>query len=287
MIPSFGAQKSPFDIRTFTYAPQPFVKQAGGAKYQPQDIEDQSKVGICTAISLTQNARKALGKKFSADFQYLIQKKFYDNNWDEGSSILNALKAAKGIGLLPVEEWTYTIQTDRDAGYDVYIAKLQAIPMNEIARLILIANQYRIKAYASVPVSRDTKAQAIDNSKAGILSRFEVGEEWYTDTAGNVTWDQNKIEPLRPPKVVISGHAITESNYDGNSFRVANTWSPQWCEGGTAYYLETQYASTESWSVFYDTPPAEVQAQLATRELWSAVVFDIIQKFISYAQLLK
>ncbi len=275
--PAFGAHASKRDIRTFAHPITAYPKQKGGTKYEPIDIEDQSQVGICTAISLTQNARKALGRRFSADFQYLIQKKYYDFNWDEGSSIFNALKAAKGIGLLPIEEWKWTSQDDRDDGYAAYVAKLKAIPQSEVARLILIANKTKIKAYASIPVTRDAKAQAIDNSKSGILSRFSVGKEWYTDITGKVTWDKNKLQPLRPPKTVISGHAITESNYDGNSFRVANTWGYEWCDGGTAYFQQMQYSPSECWSIFYEDVPPAIQNQLDTRESWQGKFLDLIQ----------
>jgi hypothetical protein len=69
-----GAKPSPYDIRTFAYVPSG-IPVSGGTRYTPKDIEHQHKVGICTAISTTQNARKALGKKFSSEFQYLMQKK--------------------------------------------------------------------------------------------------------------------------------------------------------------------------------------------------------------------
>jgi len=64
----------------------PLIK--GGFNYLPTDILDQKNVGICTAISHIQNRNKANGKTYSADFQYLLQKKFYDMNWTEGSSFL-------------------------------------------------------------------------------------------------------------------------------------------------------------------------------------------------------
>ncbi len=281
---SFGAHPSKKDIRTFSTPSKAYPGQKGGEKYPVEYIEDQSQVGICTSISLTQNAHKALGRQFSADFQYLIQKKYYDFNWDEGSSIFNALRAAKGIGLLPIGEWKHTTQLDRDNGYAGYIAKLKSIPEAEIARLILIANKTKINAYAKVPVTRDTMAQAIDTSKAGVLVRFEVGKEWFTDTAGHTTWDKDKIQPLRSPRSVISGHAITESNYDGSSFRVANTWSPEWADGGTAYHLLNMYAPSECWSVYYDQVPAHVQNQLDSRETLWGQILNLIQNIINRFQ---
>jgi hypothetical protein len=279
--PPFGARKSPIDIRTFTAPTKAYASQQGGKRYDPQDIEDQSKVGICTAIHLTQNARKATGIKYSAEFQYLLQKKYIDKDWDEGSSIFAALKVAKTYGLLPADQWTHTTQADRGLPYEKYIAKLKAIPQAEIDRLLAIAASYKIKAYASVPVNRDAMAAAIDASEAGILVRFDVGSEWYTSTAGVITWDKSAIEPLRKPSSVISGHAIIESNYDGYSFRVANTWGVEWCEDGTAYHVLTKYAPTECWAVYYNDTPAEIDAQLQQREQLLGRVKDLLQQIVA------
>lgn len=281
-VPALGAQDSPRDIRTFSYPTKAYPNIKGGKRYDPADIEDQDKVGICTAISLTQNAKKALGRAFSADFQYLIQKKYYDGNWDEGSSIFSALKAAKGIGLLPAEMWTYTTQEDRKLPYDLYIAKLKAVPGNDLAELILKANHNRLKAYASVPVNRDALARAIDESKSGILVRFLVSNRWFTDAEGNVTWDKDKLEPLTDGTPVLSGHAIIESNYNGGSFRVANTWSKDWCDGGTAYHILKNYRPTEAWIPYFNEVPTAIQAKLDARATTTGKIMDALHNIVMW-----
>ena len=52
---TFGAKRSPYDKRTKIHSPS--VKgtplTSGGIIYQPQDIENQHTVGICTAIDMT------------------------------------------------------------------------------------------------------------------------------------------------------------------------------------------------------------------------------------------
>jgi hypothetical protein len=276
----FGATRSPFDIRTFTFASTPYKKWSGGKRYQPEDIEDQEHVGICTPNSLTQNARKALGKPYSADFQYLLQKKFYDLDWDEGSSIFNALKAAYDRGLLPEELWTHTTHDDRKLPYEQYVAKLQAVSDQEIARLLTLTEKVLV-AYENVPVSRDTLARAIDASKAGILVRFNVGEEWWTDIHGNITWNKDALEPLRAPKQIESGHAITESNFAGRSFRVANTWSKDWCDLGTAYHILTDYAPTEAWLPHYQTIPPHLQTKIIARKSFTGAILDAVHNLLS------
>lgn len=255
---SFGALPSLKDKRTIkaktlTLSGVPYLK--GGIDYLPEDIEHQSKVGICTAIWLTQNRAKANGRKYSADFQYLLEKKFYDLNWTEGSSILVSLKVGKNYGFLPAELWTYTTQEDRDQGYDHYIAKLQAIPDTEIYRLISLCVD-KIAGYAQVDVNdAQSLAKAIVASQAGLGCMYLVGKEWYTDINGVISWLASAISPLRPPKQVISGHAITMNKFDYTQFTrqtLANTWSALWANKGTAEIDHDNYKPLEAWLITTD-----------------------------------
>lgn len=268
-----GAEQSPYDVRTFTYQPTGGIR-VGGTRYGTRDITDQNKVGICTAIATTGNATKALKVNFSPEFQYLCQKKFYDKNWNEGSSLSSALKVAKNIGFLPITLWTYTKEDDRKLPYHKYIAKLQAIPDSEIEALKEKAAKYKLSAYARVPVDRDSMAEAIVESKAGILTRYALGKEWWT----------KPIEPIRPPKEFISGHAVIDSNFDGRSFRIANSWGTDWADNGTAYRLHDQYAPTEAWIPYYNEIPETIQKQADDRLTVKGKILDLLQEVIKLMQ---
>lgn len=267
---STGANPSPRDVRTFTYTPSVIV-QIGGKRYLSEDIENQWYEGICTAISLTQNARKATGIKYSADFQYLMQK-LMEGNWDEGSSIFTAMKVGKNIGFLPASFWTFSTEADRKLPYHEYIKKLQqALPALETLKAVASLN--RLAAYAKVPVDRDSMAHAIAESAAGVLCRYDVGKEWWSAP----------IEPLRAPKLVISGHAVTECNFVGDSSRIANTWGPEWADKGTAYRLWSMYKPTEAWIPYYKTVPPDIQKQLDSRTGAWGKLLNIVQKLIKLA----
>jgi hypothetical protein len=260
----FGAFESPVDKRTFSYLPTTAANEVG-EKWEPEFIDNQHRVGICTAIWLTMRAKKNYGIKFNADFQYLCQKKFYDNNWDEGSSILHSLKVGKGIGFLPESEWTHTTEDDRNLSYAQYIEKLKAIPDDEIERLKKIAAKYKLAAYAQITsLDRDTLANAIANT-GSIGVRFVVGSEWFVAP----------IEPLRSPKNPISGHAINDTKSVGNSFRLANSWGKDWADNGTAYHLLKDYAPTEAWSVWFADVPPEIQEQVNKK-----AVADALEKML-------
>ena len=284
-IPSTGCYESEKDPRNFIYTLGVIPSKIGGVRYGAKDIENQSKPGTCTATSLVMNTQRATGKNYSDDFQYLLQKKFIDLNWSEGSSILSALKAAKNYGFLPQELWTFTTQADKDMGYAHYINKLKEVSTTDIQNL-LTKTEKVLTAYASVPVNRDIMASAIASSKAGILVRFECGESWYTAPNGQLSWDKKDLEPLRKPKTVVSGHAVTISNYDGGSYRIANSWSAAWSDSGTAYSLFNTYLPTECWSVFYDKLPPEIEEQILNKEQKLDIkkkitsLFDIIIELI-------
>jgi len=264
---STGANKSPFDIRTFTYTPDK-ANIIGGKKWEEVDIEDQRRVGICTAISVSMRARKHFSVDFSDDFQYLMQKR-WEQNWNEGSSIFVALNIGKTIGFLPQSEWKHTTLEDRDLPYSEYIKKLQAIPEEEIKRLSEIASKYKIKAYASITVTRDNLANAIDEQGA-LPVRFAIGEEWWTEP----------IEPLRLPKDVISGHAVNLTNYNGDSMRIANSWGVDWADKGTAYFLFSKYRPTEAWGVWFTDVPKEIEEQIEDRATIIGKILDLLQQII-------
>ena len=271
-----GAHESPRDIRTFAYMPSGVVGKVG-LRYNPEDIEHQHKVGICTAISHVQQAQKVHGRKFSPEFQYLLQKKYLDGNWDEGSSIINSIKVGNTYGFLPAEEWTYTHESDRLRPYSVYAAMLQAIPDSEIQRLISLAAPFKTQGYEKVPVDILSMSQAISESEAGILTRVVLDSQWWTPP----------IEPLRAPITPISGHAVIDSNGDNGSFRKANTWGKDWADNGTAYYLFKDYQPTEAWLVHYLAAPDHVQKQLDQRTQLQGKLLNTLQLLVVALQKLK
>ncbi len=262
-----GANVSPDDPRTVAHhdlvmAGEPLTK--GGITYVKAEIENQHQVGICTAISLVQNRQKANGKKYSPDFQYLLQKKYYDLNWSEGSSIFNALKVGKQFGFLPLSEWHWTSEDDRTNSYADYIAMLRAIPDVEVQRLLTLCVD-KIPGYASVDTMDTQKlARAISDSEAGILCMYRVGKEWYTPS-----WLTKDIDPLRFPQVVESGHAINMAAYDYTSQymqRLINTWGTVWDMEGQATINYGNYRMQEAWTILRTAvaiPPFKF-----TKNLW-------------------
>lgn len=245
----FSARESINDERTIVHdmaTPQVYTK--GGFTYSPNEIENQHKVGICTAISLIQNAEKALGKKYSPDFQYLLQKKFIDLDWTEGSSIFSALKVGKNYGFLPLEFFTYITEADRILPYEQYIAKLQAIPDSEIQRLLTLCEK-KLTGYAKLNLNTDSIAKAVNDSMSGILCRYTVTNNWWTPS-----WNPIDINPLKNQGEIVGGHAINLTAYDYTNGKIAtltNTWGILWNRGGNAEEDLNTYQPTEAWIPYY------------------------------------
>ena len=262
------AQESPVDIRTVSHdLASPIIYTKGGVDYLPNEIENQAKVGICTAISHIQAIQKFTGKKYSPEFQYLLQKKFFDLNWDEGSSVFYSLKAGFKYGYLPLELWTYTTEADRQLPYSQYVTKLQAVPDEEINRLISLCER-KMTGYAQVDVSnKENIAHAIDSSPVGILCRIECKTSWWSDANG-VTWEPNRLNPLNPAFPTVGGHAIIISNYDytnGNLQFIPNTWSSKWNDKGVGYLNYDDYKITEAWIPYFVANPIVVPLQFTSQ----------------------
>jgi len=281
-----GAEISDSDPRTVELPTKATSKvfTKGGIQYAKELIDHQHLVGICTAISLTQMREKQTGKKYSPEFQYLLQKYYYDSGWFEGSSILHALKTAKRFGFLPAELWTHTTEEDRYLSYAKYAAKLQAIPRTEIERLIKLCVD-PIGGFASVNVSDPQAiAEAIENSinQSGIMCRYDCGNTWWTDKKGRSSWKTKDISPLRQPNPATSGHAIIMSSYDYTSTsmqKLANTWGITWCDNGSCDVDWSNYKMTEAWSILPTAPV--ISYYPVTRKGHKGAVVKDLQKLLN------
>lgn len=273
------------DIRNFKYAPtldmagDPNLWE-GGEKWEDIYIDDQHNVGICTGIGLTMKAKRHFGIDFSPDFQYLLQKKYKDGNWTEGSSAYHAILVGYQYGLLPKSEWKHTTENDRKLSYSKYIKKLQAIPDNEIERLLKIAKQYKVTAFAQTPINRDAMAAATLKCD-GLLVRFDIDESWYTRNMG----DNDKLSMHTK---ATSGHIVNDTRFAGGSRRIANSWGTDWADEGTAYYLYNEMRPTEAWSVWFGEIPSEIQKQKEERERLMGLLKDALQQLVFlYQKMLK
>lgn len=221
-------------------------------------VFNQGKIGLCTGASLTTIVEwlyfKKTGKHvpLSRRFLYSVTKNMIDKNKMEGSSLRSALKAAYDVGICT--EATFPSSPD-GLNHEQYI-DINAIPAKAFAE----AKEFQIGGYVSVPVDKDSLCAGI--YKYGMLySRVVVGPTWWQGTDGVNTWDPAKINPIRYPDVIISGHAIVDKGYDNLELTLRNSWSAAWANKGDADRSIIGYAPTEAWGVTLklvvnDLPPA-------------------------------
>ena len=144
-----------------------------------------------------------------------------------------------------------TIVNDTTLDHETYVYNRQIanIPMAAIEE----AKKYKISSYAAVDISKNGIKSAVFQA-FGCSMLVRVGNEWYTDTEGNITWDASKILPVRPPNPITSGHQIYVYKYEtvGNDLKVyfINSWSDQWGLAGKGWFWLSQYLPfiDEAWT---------------------------------------
>jgi hypothetical protein len=97
---------------------------------------------------------------------------------------------------------------------------------------------------------------AISKYKTVILEA-QVGEEWYTNKAGGISWAAADVLPLRPPKTVIDAHFfVAGGKFDAQNTWFANSWSAEWGQNGFGYFQENYIPFVKNAIVLYKAPPS-------------------------------
>lgn len=257
---NLGAQQSKPDYRdhvdvVLAGAPPPTYQTT----YSPPVADfNQEKIGICTSalvsiIEYVYYVKTGTYTKLSRRFLYAVGKNLIDGNTFEGSSPRTMLKAAYNYGACPDSLYPSAVNGMSHADY-VDLSKIPATAWAE-------AKKFKIGGYVSVGTDPDALRAAL--YKYGFLyTRMELGKEWWTASNGTITWDKQFINPLRPPALVVSGHAVIPFGYTETHIKLLNDWSLAWCDNDTALFNPITYPVTEAWAITTenipnDLPPAE------------------------------
>lgn len=261
----FGAKPSKKDIRDFkdkVLAPAPY-KTHHMTDISMLAVTHQRKVGICMAETVCRHVEYLYYKKtgvytrLSRAFLYIVTKKFIDKDRDEGTSFRAGFKAAQDYGICPESVFPTNTNLEHSEFLD------QKIPYQAWDE----AKKFKMGAYIPIPTDISLLKAAI--SKYGLIAvRMELGEEWFTPS-----WKASDILPLRKPKKIISGHAVSLYGYDENNLNhLRNSWSEEWADKGNGYYDFDDYEPTEAWALTLEDPKDYKGVRFVT--------FDIIKKFM-------
>lgn len=119
------------------------------------------------------------------------------------------------------------------------------------------AAQYKIPGYVRIGTGKAELRAAV--RKFGILSLgLQLGQEWWVPS-----WFPKDINPLRTPKVIVSGHQVAmRGNKTAALDRIRNSWSPSWNDGGEGDFDHDAWMPylQEAWAIA--EIPADVQLLL-------------------------
>lgn len=106
------------------------------------------------------------------------------------------------------------------------------------------AAQYKIKGFINVPLDFQS-VRAATYLYDGLAMLMQIGSEFWLPS-----WD--KVDPLQPPKVVVSGHELLQKGYADEVYNILqNEWSALWGNKGSARYSFKQWQSwiEEMWAI--------------------------------------
>lgn len=215
-------------------------------------IWNQRKLGACVghaAAKYKQELDKEDTKTIiplSSRFVYSICKAL-DGFLGEGTYPRLSMTVLRDYGCATEATMVNDTTLDHDSYiYNRNIANIPAQAMEE-------AKKYKIGSFAAVDISKDGIKSAIFQAY-GCSMLMRVGNEWYTDVNGNITWEASKVLPVRPPNPMTSGHQVYVYKYEtvGDDLKVyfINSWSEQWGLAGKGWFWLSQYKPfiDEAWT---------------------------------------
>lgn len=159
--------------------------------------------------------------------------------FENGTSLQVALQVQHNIGICETQYFPDDHQPGNSTPDLSTFTNIALIPLTAIDN----AKNYTNVSYAFLS---DKSANGLKNAiyqNGIILIGIKIDQNWWTDISRNVTWDKDKILPIRPPKSAdptvdptISGHCIALFGYDENLFYFVNWWSGEWGDNGIGYF---------------------------------------------------
>lgn len=150
---------------------------------------------------------------------------------NDGRDPVTVAKVSQGIGCA----------TSATCPNDVTLSNYDYCNPNSVTQVARDeAAQYRIPGFVQIPVNQNAVRQAIQRYGA-VSILFRIGSELWTAKDGTQTWDQAAIDPMRPPAIVIGGHELVGSGFNGSLDHVVNSWSKLWAQDGESDYLWNEW----------------------------------------------
>ena len=228
-------------------------------------------IGHATAAGMMYLDDGAYSFAYSPRFLYALCKRDDGIPDQDGTFYRQALKEAKQYGVCDTIEFSNEVTLDPKLYKDTSLISQHAFD---------VAKDRLVKSYVAVSdLSLSGLKAAIYQNKV-VLCGVKLGKEWWTDTNGNISWDKRAILPVRPPKSIVSGHAILLYGFDEHYVYFRNSWSNTWGDNGDGYF-DSSYIPyvAEAWT-FMDLAP-EVITNLKQQVTLAEKVLELMRKVVS------
>lgn len=240
---SLGYRPDPADKRDHVFAAP---RKASGSLPERVDhstsvftIFDQGATSSCVGHAWA--AALALGMVLDGDpapmlpsplaIYYWARSETGDQDLDEGTYIRSAAKAVQKFGFPPFSEWpTEAARVNEGVPHRVYRAAFDRRGMRGYRRILMgDLEGIRRALWAGSPV----------------VFGMTVGESFLDHTgAGLIDVDSGPVA---------GGHAMAIVGYDGDRFRIQNSWGTDWGDGGFAWVSSNRMKqATDLWMADFD-----------------------------------
>lgn len=95
-----------------------------------------------------------------------------------------------------------------------------------------------------------------------VIALVDCGSGWYTDAAGNASWAEKDVLPLKLGNFD-SGHFIVLYGYDKNNIYFRNSWSDKWGRLGDGYFNSSYIKNVREIGAAIAAP--SIKQQLVTK----------------------
>jgi C1A family cysteine protease len=187
------------------------------------EVLDQGQAGSCVAHAIPQAVRMAHVRAGIASPRLMSRNMGYwlsrsldgTQNEDDGTYLRSFFTVLKAYGFCPESVWPYDL------------AQLYTIPPAAAFRAAYDQNNPTV--YQRIMTAG---AARIDDIKRAIAAGYGVC--FGTDVSEAFCQNQLGDGPIPPPTTspIAGGHALCAVAYDGDTFRIVNSWSPDWGDRG-------------------------------------------------------
>lgn len=219
-----GALRSPPDPRDFRLAsaapaalPEKFMQDM-------PPVIDQGGVGNCVAQACCYATRAVNGIAF--DPNWLYGRRGETDYQGYGWYVRLALKTLLKEGNIPA--------TGQAA---LEVREVQGYIKKNLLKLLPAAKKYKIEAYAQLGSANEIKTALVNGMRVVFCTQI-------------ASFDVDPDGLFRCPTNRYGGHAMSVWGYDGDRFRVQNSWGASWGDGGRCWMLaEDVLRWNDCWAI--------------------------------------